>query len=75
MLICEEQRNRFAGTLSGNSGFYFNKQNSINKFTTFGIQYDIKLDKNQQIIIKELTYFPQYNGSNVKDIYDLLIET
>ena len=34
----------------------------MNKFTTFGIQYDIELDKNQQIIIEELTYFPQYNG-------------
>jgi hypothetical protein len=44
----------------------------MNKFTTFGIQYDIELDKNQQIIIEELTYFPQYNGSIVKDIYDFI---
>ena len=44
----------------------------MNKFTTFGIQYDIELDKNQQIIIEELTYFPQYNGCIVKDIYDFI---
>jgi hypothetical protein len=44
----------------------------MNKFTTFGIQYDIELDKNQQIIIEELTYFPQYNGFIVKDIYDFI---
>lgn len=44
----------------------------MNKFKTFGIQYDIELDKNQQIIIEELTYFPQYNGCIVKDIYDFI---
>lgn len=44
----------------------------MNKFTTFGIQYDIELDKNQEIIIEELTYFPQYNGCVVKDIYDFI---
>lgn len=44
----------------------------MNKFTTFGIHYDIELDKNQQIIIEELTYFPQYNGVVVKEIYDFI---
>ncbi len=43
----------------------------MNKFKTFGIQYTIDLDKNQQITIEELTYFPQYKGC-VVDIYDFI---
>jgi hypothetical protein len=43
----------------------------MNKFKTFGIQYTIHLDKNQQITIEELTYFPQYKGC-VVDIFDFI---
>jgi len=44
----------------------------MNKFTTFGLQYIIDIDEDQQIIIEDVTYFPQYKGYTVKDIYDFL---
>ncbi|MFY7668479.1 MAG: hypothetical protein ACOVQG_07030 [Crocinitomicaceae bacterium] len=44
----------------------------MNKFITFGLQYIIDIDKDQQIIIEDVTYFPQYKGYTVKDIYDFL---
>ena len=44
----------------------------MNKFTTFGLQYIIDIDEDQHIIIEDVTYFPQYKGYTVKDIYDFL---
>ena len=44
----------------------------MNKFITFGLQYIIDIDKDQQIIIEDVTYFPQYKGYTVKDIYDFI---
>ena len=44
----------------------------MNKITTFGLQYIIDIDEDQHIIIEDVTYFPQYKGYTVKDIYDFL---
>lgn len=44
----------------------------MKKITTFGLQYAIELEDNQQITIEDITYFPQYKGHTVEDVYAFL---
>ncbi len=42
----------------------------MKKFTTFGAHFMIELDEDQQIKIEKISYFPQYKGYTVQDLYD-----
>jgi hypothetical protein len=44
----------------------------MKNFKPFGLDYEIELNENQVVKIEEVTFFRQYNGVTVADVYNFL---